>query len=355
MRLRLIHVGLGGWGRDWETNALPQVSTVDRVAVVDSDPAILAKARDEFDLSDRECFTDLATALATVDADAVLITAPLAAHVPLALEALAAGRHVLVEKPFAPTVADAQRAVEAANAAGRVLMVSQNYRFHPAARTAARLVADRHLGLVGTVNVDFRKWANDAPPGSRRHYNLHHPLLYDMAIHHFDLMRMVLGQEPVRVFTQITDPPWSNFVEEAAAVLTITFERGTVVSYRGSWVSTAEPTTWSGAWSLECEDGELFWTGRGDGPAGSIRGDVVRVRRRPRPGTEQAQEELVPMPDLRYVGRAGVLAAFAEAVATGAEPETSGRRNLPSLALAEAAARSAESGRPEPVERFPAG
>lgn len=61
------------------------------------------------------------------------------------------------------------------------------------------------------------------------------------------------------------------------------------------------------------------------------------------------------MTGLEYVGRAGALAAFAEAVATGVEPETSGRRNLASLALAEAAARSAESGRPEPVERFPTG
>src|SRR5690606_27996829 len=92
--LRLIHVGLGGWGRDWETNALPRVPMVDRVAVVDSDPTTLAKAREEFDLGERECFTDLATALATVEADAVLITAPLAAHVPIALRALAAGRHV---------------------------------------------------------------------------------------------------------------------------------------------------------------------------------------------------------------------------------------------------------------------
>ncbi len=108
-------------------------------------------------------------------------------------------------------------------------MVSQNYRFYPAARTAARLVAEQAIGAVGTARVDFRKWSNDARPGTNRHYEILHPLLYDMAIHHFDLMRMVLGQEPVRVFTQVTDPPWSNFVDPGSAALTITFDRGAVV------------------------------------------------------------------------------------------------------------------------------
>jgi predicted dehydrogenase len=361
--LRLIQVGLGGWGRDWSAQAIPMVSEVERVAVVDSDPVTLAKAQAQFELADAQCFTDLDVAMDAVDARAVLVTAPLAAHAPLALQALEAGRHVLVEKPFAPTVDEARAVVDYAQRHGLIVMVSQNYRFFPAARTAARLVAERYVGPVGLVRVDFRKWSN-RPAGGGRHQRLGHPLLYDMAIHHFDLMRMVLGQEPVQVYAHPADPPWSGFAGTASAALTITFDGGAVVSYRGSWVSSGTPTTWTGDWHVECETGEIFWTGRSGGVAGSTDGDVVTVRhlpgaRKARPkgavgaadadGYEVEQLDPVGLAALGHVGRAGVLAEFARAVADGGEPESSGRANLASLAVSEAAVRSTTSGQVEPV------
>lgn len=347
MPLRLIQVGLGGWGGDWSVNVVPKVPTIERVAIVDADPATLARARQRLGLRESQCFTSLGEAIEQVEADAVLVTATLSAHVPLAIEALHAGKHVLVEKPFAPTVSEAREVVTTAEEQNLTVMVSQNYRFYPAARTASALVAERALGGLGTVHVDFRKWANSAPADNHRHYQLLHPLLYDMAIHHFDLMRLVLGQEPVQVYAQASDPPWSRFREEGSAVLTVTFDGGSVLSYRGSWVSSGEPTAWSGRWHLECEDGEIYWTGR-DGPAGDATSDVVEVTRRTARGR---QSEPVTMVKVPYVGRAGSLAEFARAVEAGEEPESSGRRNLGSLALAEAAARSVTTGRVEKVER----
>lgn len=342
--VKLIQVGMGGWGRDWARNAIPPVAEVERVACVDADASALGTAQDALGLDDSSCFTDLDAALGSVEADAVLITASLPAHIPLALQALRAGKHVLVEKPFAPSVAEATEAVELAAQLGRTLMVSQNYRFYPAARTAARLLGEKVLGPLSLVRIDFRKWDNSAEPGTHRHYEFVHPLLFDMAIHHFDLLRMVLGREPVDVYAKVADPPWSNYVDEASAMITITFEDGTVASYRGSWVSTGVPTSWTGNWHLECQQGEISWHGR-TGSLGTA-GDEVRVRLL---GQEEAEPiELAPMP---LWGRSAVLAAFARAVTTGEEPETSGRRNLPSLALMEAAAKSAASGRVEPVAR----
>jgi predicted dehydrogenase len=348
--LRLIHVGLGGWGGDWARNVVPRVPTVDRVAIVDADESNLATARKKLQLGTDRCFTDLRSAFDHVEADAVLITASVAAHFPLAVQALRAGKHVLVEKPFAPTVAEARQVVDVADEAGRTVMVSQNYRFFPAARAAADLVAQEYVGPLGLVRVDFRKWANSAPVGAHRHYQLVHPLLYDMSIHHFDLMRLVTGQEPVKVFAQVSDPPWSNFNDPAAATLTITFDGGTVVSYRGSWVSSGEPTTWSGDWHLECEKGEIYWTGR-NGPAGSTDADVLTVRHLPGAtpaagavGGDQVEVlDPVALAGVEYAGRAGALAEFARAIAAGEEPESSGRRNLGSLAISEAAARSVVS------------
>ena len=205
--LRVVQVGMGGWGRSWAKLLARQGDGVQPVAYVDVQPAMLHQLQTELGVSADACFPSLHAALAATDAEAVLVTTALAGHVPVVLQALAAGKHVLVEKPFAPSVAAAQQAVDLATAQQRVLMVSQNYRFYPAAQTVATLIREGSLGPVGAVSVQFRKYANTAPPGAHEHYTLRHPLLLDMAIHHFDLMRFVLHQEPATITCHAWNPP----------------------------------------------------------------------------------------------------------------------------------------------------
>ncbi|MCI2236905.1 Gfo/Idh/MocA family oxidoreductase [Paenibacillus sp. TRM 82003] len=341
-RTRLIHVGLGGWGGDWERNAIPPVPEVERVAVVDAHEPTLRRAQEALDLPDAACFTSLRAAVDAVRADGVLVTAPVQFHVPVALEALDAGLHVLVEKPFAPSVAEARTAVARAEERGLVLQVSQNYRAYPAPRAVRELVAGGAIGDLSVVHVDFRRWANDAPVETNRHYAFPHPLLHDMAIHHFDLLRMVTGREAVRVYAKVTDPPWSRFEQEASAVLTIEMAGGLVASYRGSWVSRGPQTAWDGEWALEGERGRITFTGRGgEGPGD----DAVTLSR----GGGEPEE--VELPALELWGRSAGLRQFHRAVQGGPAPEVTGRSNLGSLAIAEAAARSVESGRVEDVEQ----
>jgi predicted dehydrogenase len=223
-----------------------------------------------------------------------------------------------------------------------ILQVSQNYRFYPAARTATRLVKEQLFGPVSTVRVDFRKYDNTAPFEGHRHYVFEHPLIYDMAIHHFDLMRLVLGCDAVSVYTQITDPDWSKFRDEAAATIIVTMANGVIVSYRGSWVSTGLQTVWAGDWHIECKGGDIHWTGRGNGDTTAD----DRVWTLP---VGASSETPVKLDDVGIHGRAGGLQAFVNAIRTGVEPETSGRRNLGSIALMEAAWKSAVSGVPEKV------
>jgi predicted dehydrogenase len=330
---------MGGWGLLWGAT-VRRSEDAELVACVDMDPAARTRAQKKLELPSERCFGSLSEALAAVECDAVLVTTFLPGHVPVALEALAAGKHVLLEKPFAPTLADARRVVDAAAAQGNILMISQNYRFYPAARTVAALVREGTLGAVGAVNIDFRRFANSAPPEGHRHYALRQPLLLDMAIHHFDLMRMLLGQEPQQVTCHAWNPPWSKFAEPAAAVATIQFDGGTLVSYRGSWVSPGPKTLWDGEWRLECERGEIFWTGRADQGA---KGDRVTVRLLGKPARR------VELPELPAIDQAGSLKAFAQAIHTGQEPETSGRANIGSLALAFAMIESATAGITVPV------
>src|SRR6266516_6055503 len=334
MTLRIIQVGMGGWGRNWTKYVVSQNKNVKLVACVDAVPEMLEVAQKELSVPVERCFTSLEEAFASVDADAVLITASLQGHVPVALEALNAGKHVLLEKPFAPTVAEAQSVVDVAAQQGRVLMISQNYRYYPAVRAVHKLISEGTLGPVGTVNLDFRRYSNRATRESNIHYRIWQPLLVDMAIHHFDLMRMLLGQEAVHINVQSWNPLCSNYVEAAAGSATITFEGGAVVNYRGSWVSTTPQTNWAGEWHIECAGGEIIATSRGDKP------DYVAIR----PLGKRLRTLKLPEVPLR--DRHGTLAAFVQAVRTGEEPETSGRRNLKTLALMLAAVESAVSGQP---------
>ena len=342
MTIRLIHAGLGGWGGDWEAHAIEPVAEVERVAVVEPHEPTLRRFQALRGLPDAMCSTSLEETFARVEADAVLLTTPVRTHVPMALQALEAGKHVLVEKPFASTVEEAAVAVRRAEDLGLVLQVSQNYRFYPAPRAVQGLVASGALGPLSGISIDFRRWDHDAPADTYGHYRFPHPLIHDMAIHHLDLLRKVTGQEAVRVYARASDPAWSRYDEEAAAVMTIELADGLVVSYRGSWVSREPQTDWGGEWALDGSEGAVRFTTRAGGPAGPD-GDAVTLHR---PGAEAAS---VPLPAMPLWGRSAGLQEFARAVEGGPASEANARGNLGSVALMEAATRSAASGRVEDV------
>ena len=280
-----------------------------------------------------QCFASLAAALDAVECDLVLATLRTEAHYVVVKQALEAGHHVVVEKPFASTIAQAKELVALAAEKQRLLMVSQNYRYYPAPMLAAELIAQEALGPLSTVGIDFRY---HAPTHGHPYPEMADPLLADMAIHHFDLMRLVLGDEPKRVSAVTWNPAGSPFTHDAAGIVTIEFGRGTMVSYRGSWMSGAPRTPWAGEWSMDCAHGEIRWSSRDDlAPPG--KSDVLTMR-------QYGQEAVTPkLPRLPYRDRAGSLAAAIEAIETGVlSPRfPTGADNLNSLALVAASIRSA--------------
>jgi predicted dehydrogenase len=309
---------------------------VELVGYVDANPQALRLLREEFEVPPDRCFDSVMEAVVATHPEAVLVTTALAGHEPVTRAALEADLHVLVEKPFAPSLGVAEQLVDLAAANGLVLMVSQNYRFHPAPRALAALVNDSKLGQLHGVSVDFRRNSPAGPGGPRRHHLEDQPLLADMAIHHFDLLRLILSREPERIYCEAWNPVWTAFNGPPAAVASIVFEGGVVVSYRGSWVSAGLITSWAGEWRMEFEDGEVVWTGGDDGAWSD------RVTVRPRKGRVRGPA----VPVMARTGTRGTLTEFADAVQTGREPETSGRRNLGTVALMEAAVESATRRQP---------
>ena len=338
-QLRVLQVGLGGWGRDWAQRVIPEVREVDLVGYVDPDPSALARLRDAVPVAPERCFLTLEHAIEATKPEAVLVTATLPGHAPVTRAALVAGLHVLVEKPFAETLDVARQLVELAAAQPKVLMVSQNYRFFPAARKVAQLVSEARLGKLHEVSIDFRRYSPGTVNGRGRHHFEDQPLLVDMSIHHFDLLRFILDREPERIYCEAWNPDWSGFSGPSVAVSSIDFGGDIVVSYRGSWVSNGPVTPWSGEWRMDFERGQIFWTSRDDEGAGRDRVVIQKPDRKPR---------VIPLPALAQTDRWGTLTEFAHAVLEGREPECSGRENLGTLGLVAAAVESAT--RRQPVE-----
>ena len=139
----------------------PDVPRVRQQVLVGRDPAAVKVAADRFGWA--EAATDWATVVERDDVDVVDICTPGHLHAEIALAALAAGKHVLVEKPLANTVAESEAMVAAAATAGRGRsMVGFNYRRVPALALARHLVAEGRIGTVRQVRAAYlQDWLVD--------------------------------------------------------------------------------------------------------------------------------------------------------------------------------------------------
>ena len=331
MALSLIQVGLGGFGRSWAQ--IVQASSVATLAaVVDTAPEARAWAADALGAP---TFATLGDALAAQPADVVLVATPPDSHHAVATAALRAGRHVLVEKPLASTLAAARDLVQTAEATGRTLMVSQNYRFRPPARAAEAVVASGTLGDLVAVRIHFRRDMRAAFGVGNFRYTMRQPLLLDMSIHHFDLLRAVTGRNVIHLHAQTWRAPDSLYQHDPTAVVTMTLDGGAVAVYDGDWASRDGDTSWNAAWDILGERGRLTWRGGLDNAeSGELRLEIWG----------QPEEE-VPLPALALTDRPAVLAAFANSLASGVPPETRAADNIYSLAIVLGAVEAVETGR----------
>lgn len=148
-KLRVAVVGCGQIA-DAHLGEVRKIRTAEVVAVCDSYPELARQAAERFGVPRTD--TDVARMLAEVRPDVVHVTTPPHSHAPLALQALAAGAHVYVEKPFTVTVAEADEVLAAAARHGRLVCVGHDHLFDPC---WAELRACHRRGELGrVVHVD---------------------------------------------------------------------------------------------------------------------------------------------------------------------------------------------------------
>lgn len=211
-----IRVGFVGCGRVTETRhlaALRRVRGVEAFALSDVDAARLSEVAEAYAVARR--YTDWRELVNDEDLDAVAVCVPPALHAQVALAALEAGRHVLIEKPLALTLDECDLLdTAAARAPNLKATVGFNMRLHRLVREARAARARGELGRVKLVRTvfasasrarqDFPAWRTRRESGGGS--------IFELGTHHFDLLRFMLGQEAQEVYASCDEGDESSIV-----------------------------------------------------------------------------------------------------------------------------------------------
>jgi predicted dehydrogenase len=308
--VRILNVGLGGRGRYW-LGLVQAQEGFESVGWVDPSEAALAKARETAPDLQVPVFGSVREAARSVQADIALIAAAATGRKENCLEAIEAGLHILVEKPFALTLTDAREIVRAAERRGVQIVVGQNYRYIVSIAEMERQIRGGRLGKAG-IGCFVRTRRRFGAGTYQQH--MRHNYLWEMSVHDFDLIRFTLGLKPLAIRGWSWQPPWGDFSGETSVQVLIEFEQDVKVNYLGAWASWV---------------GEYFW--RVDGSTGVLRasndlqfGDPETGKYTPVALPEQPNSEWPLMEELL------------EAIRTGQPARTSGQDNLWTIAMMEA-------------------
>jgi len=185
---RVAQIGLGAWGVNLARNF---AELADLAWICDQDETRVDSLRARFPatrFTDR--FEDL---LADDTVEAVVVATPVPTHAELATQALAAGKHVFVEKPMSLTAGEAEDLVETAAANDRVLMPGHLLVYHPGVRKLKEIVDAGELGDVLYVYGNRQNLGKIRPEENA---------LWSLGVHDLSVILLLLGEEPVEVWAQ---------------------------------------------------------------------------------------------------------------------------------------------------------
>lgn len=167
--------------------------------------------------------------LTDAEVDAIYNPLPNHLHVPLSVQAVEAGKHVLCEKPLGLNVADIQPLLRAAADHPRqVVMEAFMYRFHPQWRKVRELIEAGDLGEIKAVQAEFTYFNRD-PDNVRNRSDIGGGGLLDIGCYCVSAARLAFGREPKRVASQIDVDPQFSVDRHASGVLD--FAPGTATFY----------------------------------------------------------------------------------------------------------------------------
>lgn len=318
-------VGLGSIGLGWWGSELADAVTRSERAEIRSCFSRRTEGRQAF-AEKHQCRPagSLEEMLSNLEIDGVVIATSNQSHRPLIEQAAAAGKHVFVEKPFTNTVADGIAAVEAARRAGVLLQVGHQRRRTAAKRRIKEMLEAGQLGDVETV-ITHQSLPNGfrMPDEAWRWDPEQSPLgsMTSLGVHKIDTIHYLVG--PVRRVSAFTRPGRNRPIDEAT-ILAMELESGALATLTTSFFTPVINET------------SVFGTGGAAYSSGG--GSQLRFQGRDEPVPNEVElEPIDPVVDQ--------MTAFAAAIRGEAPVEVDGEAGLAVVAVMEAAARSAESGR----------
>ncbi|MBX3015039.1 MAG: Gfo/Idh/MocA family oxidoreductase [Caldilineaceae bacterium] len=309
--IRIALIGAGVFARDAHVPSLRNLTDHFEIAAVYSRTAATAQALATEIGPHVQVYTDLAALLLTPDIDAVNIVLPIPVMPPVVAQALASGKHVISEKPLAPTVRICRQLLAAYQRPAQVWMVGENWRYESAYVQAAQLVAQGAIGQPVTCQMAL--YLPTSPTSKyfhtlwRRNGGFAGGALLDGGVHHVAAMRLVVGE--IAAVTAMTTHTSTAFATADTLSATLHFANGAVGSYL---VTYANGAPWPGYLHVVGDRGAL------------------RVQRGEIEVTCDGQTERIQCP--KFDGVHNELVAFANSIITG-EPHL----NTPAEALLDVA------------------
>lgn len=328
--MRVALIGCGFFAQN-HLNAWRDIGGAEVVALCDTDSVRLEAVSRAFGIT--RCYPDAEELFADGGVDVADIATTVASHRPLVELAARHGVHVICQKPFAESMEDARAMVSAVERTGKVLMVHENFRWQSAVRHVIDLVRDGAIGEPFFGRVSFRS-GYDVFSGQPYLAEGERFIIEDLGIHILDIARALFGDVArISATTRRVNPAING---EDVATMLLDHDSGVTSVVDCSYATQRVPETFPES-LIEI-----------DGTVGTLRLDAGYRLELHRDGGVETRD-LSP-PALPWASRPWhniqesvrtIQQHFTDCVRDGREPETSGRDNLKTLALVEAAYLSA--------------
>ena len=331
-----IRYGIIGCGRIAPRHAqsLQQVSAAHLVAVADLVESRASHFAAEYGAS---AHTDYHELLARDDIDAVSVCVPSGLHAQVAIDAMHAGKHVLVEKPIAITLADADRMIEVSRSSGRTMgVVLQNRYNHPMQALRQAIDAGKlgHLHL-GSACVRWYRPQSYYEDGWHGTWAMDGGALMNQSIHHIDALQWLMG--PVATVNAFTATRAHKMEAEDVGVAVVRFANGALATIEGSTLTW--PQNLEGSVAVFGEHGSVKIGG-----TALNRIELWKVAGELEQEAELLTSQRVDPPSIYGYSHREVMRDFTHAIQSGTEPGTPGPEARKSLALVLAIYESARLG-----------
>ena len=219
-------IGLGAIGQK-HCQVLAKIRQANIVAVADLNQAVLSQTARKYQATP---YVDYKELFKHDGIEAVVVATPDDLHRDPCVLAAQSGLHVLVEKPIATTEEDAQAIMDAVEKAGVKLMVGFTLRFVPHYLKTKAAVADGKLGQMISI---FARRLNVASQAHR--INGRCGVLHFLGIHDFDVMRWIVGSEPVSIYSDASTSVEREYPHEEETFSIIRFANGVVGCAHIGW------------------------------------------------------------------------------------------------------------------------